>query len=390
MARAPDIIQTQSIPLSAVSDQPVDELPRPPINASAHPDDQARGVSREISSEELALTAAARKGDPATAEMSEEADGATHQPKPDTDDGKAPPKDAKTDDAVVTDPTEDDGLDIDPTKAPNWAVKEVARIRKAAREGLTASKAELARITAEAETARKELEALRAKVPAEVEQPKLEADPRPTRDQFDDPDLYDDAIMQWADREVDRKAAARVAEKEAETKRLSDEAEAATKAEADAAARVEREAELQTISDNWESAVAVAKEEKYPDWDEVVMRADTDGGPTVTPVMGAVLAQMPNGTDIAYYLAVNVDESKRIAAINNPFLQSAEIGALSKQLATPSRQARRARPIEPVQTNRTPPENPSPDDEDMDAYYARRTPQLAVTRQPFFPPGGIH
>src|SRR6202021_2549974 len=83
--RGPDIIQAQPIPLSAVSDQPLSGAIAPPLSTSAHPDDQANGVAKEISHEELAAAETARRGvspDEAAAnepaKRGEEAD--THEP----------------------------------------------------------------------------------------------------------------------------------------------------------------------------------------------------------------------------------------------------------------------------------------------------------------------
>lgn len=393
MARGPDIIERQSIPLAATSDQPVADVPAPPLNASGNAEDLARGVPREITPEEQAVAAAARKGDPETGEITE----ADAKPP-----AKAKPEIEAPGDKTVDgeDPTdgEEDPDQVDPTKLPNYANKEIARIRKASRDRIAAATAEATKTAADAaetkaalEKARQDLADLRAKagITEETDTP-AQPEPKPARDQFDDPDAYDEALEAWTDKEAERKAAVKLAERELEAQKARDDAEAAKQAEADEVARVAREVELQALDDAWNASVTTAKAEKYPDWDEVVMKSDTDGGPMVTDVMGAIMVQQPNGTDIAYYLAVNVDESKRIAAIANPFLQAAEIGKLSQQLSQPARGRQRPRPITPVDESRSAAENSSPDDEDMDSYYARRSVELKPNRQPFFPQGGIH
>ena len=70
-----DIIFRPSIPLAATSDQPLAEVVRPPESASNNTDDQSSGVAKEISPEQAAELAAARKGDPATAEIDEPVEG---------------------------------------------------------------------------------------------------------------------------------------------------------------------------------------------------------------------------------------------------------------------------------------------------------------------------
>lgn len=371
MARGPDILAVQSIPLSATSDQPVETTPGPPLTASGNADDQASGVSREITAEELAATA--RKADPATSDM---ADPAAKTAKPD----------AKTADEF------DDGIEVDP-RSPNFAIQEITKVRRQARDRVAAAQAEAKKasdeavtLKAAAEKAQQELDALRAKTP---EPPKVEAapDPRPTRDQFDDPDAYDTAVNEWADREADRKASAKIAETEAANKKAADDLAAAAKAETEQKAREAHEAAAKADQDKWEATLAVAKAEKYEDWDEVVLKAYEDGGPRITPAMSLTLTKFENGPDIGYYLAQNREESERISAIADPLMQAANIGMISQQLAQPVRPARRARPIEPIDGSRTPPANADPDNESMDSYYARRTPEMTRVRQPFFPAG---
>ena len=404
MPSGPDIIQAQSIPLSATSDQPVDDVPRPPINASNDTGDQATGSAREITAEELAIAAAARKGDPKTAEMKDEP-------------AKADAKAAEDGEEAQTDVEEvklpgDPEIDSDavPDTLRNAARMEVIKERRKAREYRAAleaavktrigdeawdkavaqsrdklvqaerEKAEKAvsdarKAVEDAEKYRKELDDYRAT----AAQPKEEPDLRPTRDAFDDPDAYDEAMLAWGRRDALREVARVDAEKQAEAKRLADE-----KANAD------REAFAIQAHKEWVAKTDEAKQ-KYEDYDDIVMKDPAEGGPSITPAMAMAIQKRANGTDVAYYLGTDTDESKRIAALSDPMEQIMEIGALSQRLANPPQRAARApRPITPVQTNRTPTENPNPDDEDMESYYARRTVETTPKRQPFLPPGGLH
>ena len=124
--RGPDIISVQPIPLSAVSDQPLPGAIAPPVSASAHPDDQANGVAKEITAAELAAAETAKRGvNPA------EAEGANGEAKkPDTDLAKSA---AKAADGAKTEEAVDDGIVV-PPGLPGYANREIASIRKRARE----------------------------------------------------------------------------------------------------------------------------------------------------------------------------------------------------------------------------------------------------------------
>ena len=400
--RAPDIINRQSIPLSATSDQPVDDVPRPPVSASNDPADLQTGIPKEITAAELALAEAARKGDPATADL-KEADPAK---KPDAEA-------AKTDDEPlkVDQPDPDDAVD---PKLPNWAQKQILAEKKKAREYRAAVEAAaktkmgspeweaaiaMARdqvIQKEREavktagkkqydaeqalvTARAELEAIKAK--GGVVEDKPAEDPRPTRDQFDDPDLYDNALTEWGEREGERKIAAKAAAATIEADRVAQE-EAAREAHEAQAAEVAR------VKETWDTKVAEAKT-RYDDFEEVVTKKHEDGGPLVTDAMTAAVMMVENGPDVAYHLGINVDESKRIAELPTPARQLIEIGRLAERLANPPRRARPAAPIEPIDGTGNEADT-SEREPSMEEYAAKRMPQLQAQRRPFYPPSQIH
>lgn len=408
--RGPDILPVQPIPLSAVSDQPLPSAIAPPTSASAHPDDLANGVAKEITAEELAAGETARRGvDPAQAEASDPAKKADPAKK----------VDPATDPAKAAEP-EDDGIVV-PANLPGYATREIAKIRKQARERVEAAlktakgeagegdwqklyeanrdvivtkanedAAKAVRSAKEAQeaaaAAQKELGELRAKVVAEPA-PTV-TDPKPTRDKFDDPDTYDEALTSWGEREGLRKAeAARKTELEAaEVARVkAEEAAAATKAEE---VQKARDAEILTFQENWTTARTKAIE-KYPDYAEVAEADPAQGGPTITDAMAAAILQIDNGTDVAYHLGQNPEESLRIAQIANPVRQFIEIGRVAERLARPATPARRARPIEHIDNA----QNTADDTEaepSMEAYAAKRQAELRKDRQPFFPPGGVH
>ena len=106
--------------------------------------------------------------------------------------------------------------------------------------------------------------------------------------------------------------------------------------------------------------------------------------------MAAAILQVDNGTDVAYHLGQNPEDSVRIATLASPVRQFIEIGRIAERLANPPRPAsRRARPVEhitdaPAQADTTEAE-PS-----MEDYAKQRNARLNQERRPFFPPGGLH
>lgn len=368
-AREPDIIIRQSIPLAATTDQPLAAVPRPPESASNDPIDQQAGTSKEISPEDAAVAEAARKG----ALEAEPAEGSDPNP-----DG-ADPKPAKTEDPDT------DGI---PKDLPGYAVREISKARKTARLAREAATAEAETARAEAKAARdaaaeaqRALEELKAKAAPEPAKEPEAADVRPSRDQFDDPDAYDTALTDWARREGIRTAEAQATEQrkaqETEAARLAGEKE---KADQEEAAR--------TAHASWMTKVEAAVE-KHPDYRELVEKAPAEGGPSISPVMAMAIQKADNGTDVAYHLAQDVEESRRIASITDPVMQLLEIGGLIHRLANPPRRQRQAAPIEPIDTTRSP-AGEDQAEPDMEAYAAKRQLELMREARPFFPKSELH
>ena len=341
-----------------------------------------------------------------------------------SEDGTAKPADPKA--VKKTDETpaeEDDGIQVDET-APFAFKKQAAEIRRKAAERVRAirdavkaevgddkwnqaweaansnvvgkyrdevarAQSEARKALADKEAAAKELADLKAAPPAPREEAK--PDPRPTREDFDDPDLFAEALVAWGKRDQQREFETQQAAQKTEADRIA----AAEKAEADTKAAAEQEEALvkenAQIALDWQAKTAAAQE-KYGDYDEIVMRSPADGGPTVTDIMAQAMTRTDNGPDVAYWLALNPEESVRISGLQNPILQYGEIMKLSGRLSAPtSRQRTRIpSPIKPIDGGRVEPQAPNPDDESMEAYAARRNKQLVGERRPFFPNGGLH
>lgn len=386
VVRGPDILIRTAPPLSATSDAPLADVPRPPVSASNNGADQERGIPREITMLEKAAAEAARSAaagaDPAAAstDTTTETTGAEGQGEGGDDAAAAAAKKAADLDAVP------DELEIDGQKVPTppYMKREITKERNRRRD------AEAARVTAEAAAkvateaaaaAQRELAELKAKAEApKPAEPVIEStpDPKPTRDAFDDPDAYDTALADWAKREGVREVETRLA-----TERTAAEAETTRKTQE--AARTAQEAEQAKLNADW-TAKRTTAVEKYPDYAEV---AEAEGLKISDP-MAAAIVLSENGTDIAYHLGQNPDVAERIAGMANPMMQFVEIGKLAATLANPpQRRAPRNRPIEPIDTSAAPADT-SEAEPDMETYAKQRMPQLRQQRAPFFPAGQIH
>lgn len=384
--RGPDIIDRQSIPLSATTDQPLDDVPRPPTSASSHPDDLARGVAKEISAEELAAAEAARRPVGVTASETNEAEDG--KPKAGEDAGKK----------AAPDKTDDDDASIDSDRIaeglPGYATREITKVRNAARQARkeaddrAAAAEKVANEAKEAaEAARKQIEELQAKLTKPAEEKAVE-DLRPARDKFDDPDEYDEALTAWGEREGMRKADAKRQEEIAATKKAEDEAAAAADQKARDEAQATLEADIAELDGGWQDQRTKALE-KYTDYAEVVERAPAEGGPKITEPMAMAMMHMQNGTDVAYFLGNNTEEAARIAELKTPMRQIIDLARLAERLANPPRRAAPPRPINPIDTNQAP-AGESDAEPDMETYAKGRNAALAKERRPFFPPSQVH
>lgn len=93
------------------------------------------------------------------------------------------------------------------------------------------------------------------------------------------------------------------------------------------AAKTKAETEKQTKAQTWSEKVEAAKS-RYADLVEVL------NVPFATPVMQEALIDADNGVDVAYYLAKNLNEAKKIAAMG-PIAAAREIGKIEARLAPP-------------------------------------------------------
>lgn len=350
--RGPDILVRTAPALSATVDSPLGEVARPPASASNDAADQANGAAPEMSPQDQAAARSARVVDP---------DAAVDTGTADAEGDKKAPENDEIETIQV------DGKDV---PLPPWMKREITKARNRQRDAEAAAKSaadELAAIKASVED-------LKAKVEAPKEPlPKAEEDIRPTRDKFDDPDAYDEALTAWATREGARKAGEAQA---AQVKKAEDEA-AARAADAKQAAD---DAEVTRLQAEWQTKRAKAAE-KYSDYEAVTTADDLQ----ITPIMAVRITRTGNGADVAYYLGQNKDEASRIAALPDPTDQVAEIALISARLAAPATRAPRPRPLEPVDSSAALADT-SRREPSMEEWGNRRTKEILGSRRPFIEP----
>lgn len=229
-------------------------------------------------------------------------------------------------------------------------------------------------------------------------------DPRPQRAQFDDPDVYDEALITWSSRQAARLTATETEARIAE--RVAREREDAARTEAERRAREENTA----IATAWQERSAKFAEE-HPDFQERVM--ENASLPISTPMADAI-GKFDNGPAVAYHLAEHPEEAARIAGLvipgavfpatgpdGKPWAQAGqpvpdaprqymEMGRLAAQLtASPVERAaplpRPPRPVNPNGGSRARTLEDVGNEGSTEEYAALRMPQLQAARRPFMP-----
>jgi hypothetical protein len=172
--------------------------------------------------------------------------------------------------------------------------------------------------------------------PAEEPRP-ADQDRRPTRDDFGDPNQYDDELIAWSARQTAKLTMAEMEKRNAETRA------------ADEKAKLDRDVEAQnaTLAADWNTKRAKAIE-RHPDFVEV---AETDL-PVGVPVVHALI-HSEDGPEIAYWLGHHPEELDRINKITSPIRVTMEIGRIYERMVAPSPSprvevSRVPEPIEPV------------------------------------------
>jgi hypothetical protein len=138
---------------------------------------------------------------------------------------------------------------------------------------------------------------------------------RPRREDFAEPDSYDEALIEWAGKSAADRAATELRTQTEENERQRQEASRRQlEAEVAERQREQEQARLRTITDTYTErrAAAIAK---YPDYLE---KTELNNELPITKSMAAIIALDESGPEIAYWLANHTGESARIAAMVIP------------------------------------------------------------------------
>ena len=191
---------------------------------------------------------------------------------------------------------------------------------------------------------------LAAALEAATKKPEPRPLDRPSREQFTDPDAYDDALVEYASQKATEKAVAEERQRAAHEAKTRD-----------------RE---KTASD-FRSQVEAFKAD-HADFDEVF----TDDLP-ISPAMTDAIVSSDNAAQISYWLGQNPDEAQRISDLP-PVKAIYEIGRIAAKLAAPppvQRSAPKPAPIKPVgQRSGTGAKDPA--EMSTDEYAAYRNAQI--------------
>jgi hypothetical protein len=262
---------------------------------------------------------------------------------------------AKTTSESATEQTEETPGDTDARKPARGVQKRLDELAKQREEQ---------RARAEAAERRLDLLLSQAKPkPAEVIDDTEEAPARPSRSSFNDPDLYEAALVDYSDKKAAWSARREVRHAIAEQTRQYQERQ-----QVEAHAQVQR-----AYSARVEKAV-----QKYPDYHDVAESPDVQ----ISIPMASAILRSDNGPDVAYYLGSHPDEAKRIHALH-PELQLVEFGLIVAKLATPPKPASTPtpKPIKPIAASATASAGESDEEPDMDTYAERRRKSLMDEQQ---------
>lgn len=173
----------------------------------------------------------------------------------------------------------------------------------------------------------------------------VQDDPRPTRDDFDNPDDFESNLAIWGGRHAVRE----FQNNQAET-----------------AERSKQQDESAKLQAQWSKGEAEAIE-KYPDFKEVVGNESI----AISGPMAYAIPRHAQAHDIAYYLGKNPEEAARIALLG-PAESAMEIGAIAYQLRQTKPEVSKApSPVRPVGTSNASGRK-SLDSMSMDEYAAQR------------------
>lgn len=251
-------------------------------------------------------------------------------------------------------------------EVPPWLKREVTKARnkeRAAQERAAAAEAKANETASQLASA---LEALKNVSGTKKEADTAAATPRPQRENFDSPDAYDSALISWAADNAAKTAEAKILEREA--KRQSD----LTQKQRDDNAKKARDDRAK----DWQSkADKFAKE--HPDFADLVTENDDL---KISQAMTDFITEADNGPEIAYHLGKNPELADRISQLS-PAKAGIELGKIVANLeaAAKPKVSKAPRPASPVSARNTAAKKTA-EEESMDEYAARRSPQIQRDR----------
>lgn len=144
----------------------------------------------------------------------------------------------------------------------------------------------------------------------------------------------------------------------------------------------QQEERQRTVLETYHANVKKARE-KYPDYDTIA----NDPTLPITREMSNAIIQTEHGPEIVIHLANNREEAARISKLS-PEGQIMELGYLTAQFrqaakeTAPTRPSAAPKPITPIRSGASAAAVISAQEEDMNAYAARRQKELEAQRRP--------
>ncbi|SRR6266852_4903582 len=199
--------------------------------------------------------------------------------------------------------------------------------------------------------------------PAEVQDDTEESPAKPTRGAFNDPDLYEAALVDYSDKKASWSARREVRQAIAEQMR---------KVQENAQAEAQQQMQL-AYRAKVDKAIT-----KYPDYHEVAESPDVQ----ISIPMASAIVRSEHGPDVAYFLGSHPDEAARINALL-PELQLVEFGMIVAKLANPPKPpiTPAPKPIKPIAASATSSSGESDEEPDMESYAERRRKSLMDEQQ---------
>lgn len=214
--------------------------------------------------------------------------------------------------------------------------------------------------------------------PKEPKQDIEEKEPvRPRKTDFTDPDQYDQAVDQYV-----TERAAWIAKREVKSH---------IEAQERKAAETQAQAQQRLVQESFRKR-AEETSKKYSDYHEVAESPDVQ----VSFPMAYAILQSEQGPEIQYYLGKNPDEAKRISSMNtidqggnsvpDVARQLVELGIIAARLSQPAVKpvSQAPSPGKPIKAGETATVKSLEelDSEGMEAYAARRKPELMARKGP--------